>query len=149
MAGQSCWSPARTSPSARKLENALRQSEAYLAQAQELSHTGSFGWRSATGEITWSKETYRIFQCDEDDQATNPLHAQRIHPDDRLAVQQTAGRAAREARDYDHEYRLVMPDGSIKYVRAVARATRIPAAGRSSSDGNRRHGDQRGRAKAS
>ena len=49
----------------KEAENALRQSEAYLAQAQELSHTGSFGWRAATGEITWSNETYRIFQCDE------------------------------------------------------------------------------------
>lgn len=108
----------------KEAENALRQSEAYLAQAQELSHTGSFGWRSATGEITWSKETYRIFQCDEGTKPQIPFMLQRIHPDDRLAVQRTTGRAAREGKDYDHEYRLVMPDGSIKYVRAVARAMR-------------------------
>ena len=108
----------------KEIENALRQSEAYLAQAQELSHTGSFGWRAATGEITWSKETYRIFQCDEGSKPQIPVMLQRIHPEDRLAVQQTTGRAAREGKDYDHEYRLLMPDGSIKYVRAVARATR-------------------------
>jgi len=108
----------------KEAENALRQSEAYLAQAQELSHTGSFGWRSATGEITWSKETYRIFQCDEGTRPRIPFMLERIHPDDRLAVQQTTGQAAREGKDYDHEYRLLMPDGSIKYVRAVARATR-------------------------
>ncbi|KYG99430.1 PAS domain S-box protein [Bradyrhizobium sp. DOA1] len=108
----------------KEAENALRQSEAYLAQAQELSHTGSFGWRSSTGEISWSKETYRIFQCDEGTKPRIPFMLQRIHPDDRLAVQQTTARAAREGKDYDHEYRLVMPDGSIKYVRAVARATR-------------------------
>ncbi|RXG91530.1 PAS domain S-box protein [Bradyrhizobium zhanjiangense] len=108
----------------KEAENALRQSEAYLAQAQELSHTGSFGWRAATGEITWSKETYRIFQCDEGTKPEIPFMLQRIHPEDRLAVQKTTGRAAREGKDYDHEYRLVMPDGSIKYVRAVARATR-------------------------
>lgn len=105
-------------------ENALRQSEAYLAQAQELSHTGSFGWKSATREITWSKETYRIFQCEEGTKPAIPFMLQRIHPEDRLAVQQTTGRAAREGKDYDHQYRLVMPDGSIKHVRAVARAMR-------------------------
>lgn len=108
----------------KEAENALRQSEAYLAQAQELSHTGSFGWRAATGEITWSKETYRIFQCDEGTKPQIPVMLQRIHPEDLLAVQQTTGRAAREGEDYDHEYRLLMPDGSIKYVRAVARAMR-------------------------
>lgn len=108
----------------KEAENALRQSEAYLTQAQELSHTGSFGWRAATGEITWSKETYRIFQFDEGTKPQIPLMLQRIHPEDRLAVQRITGRAAREGKDYDHEYRLVMPDSSIKYVRAVARATR-------------------------
>lgn len=108
----------------KEAENALRQSEAYLAQAQELSHTGSFGWRAATKEITWSKETYRIFQCDEGTKPEIPFMLQRIHPEDRLAVQRTTARAAREGTDYDHEYRLLMPDGSIKYVRAVARATR-------------------------
>ncbi|TGN80560.1 PAS domain S-box protein [Bradyrhizobium yuanmingense] len=108
----------------KEAENALRQSEAYLAQAQELSHTGSFGWKAKTREITWSKETYRIFQCEEGTKPNIPFMLQRIHPEDRLAVQQTTGQAAREGKDYDHEYRLVMPDGSIKYVRAVARATR-------------------------
>ncbi|MDF0516311.1 PAS domain S-box protein [Bradyrhizobium yuanmingense] len=108
----------------KEAENALRQSEAYLAQAQELSHTGSFGWKAATREITWSRETYRIFECEEGTKPAIPFMLQRIHPEDRLAVQQTTGRAAREGKDYDHEYRLVMPDGSIKHVRAVARATR-------------------------
>ncbi|MBR0828229.1 PAS domain S-box protein [Bradyrhizobium manausense] len=108
----------------KEAENALRQSEAYLAQAQELSHTGSFGWKAATGEITWSKETYRIFECDEGTKPAIPFMLQRIHPEDRLAVQRTTGRAVRERQDYDHEYRLVMPDGSVKHVRAVARAIR-------------------------
>ncbi|WP_375308535.1 PAS domain S-box protein [Bradyrhizobium sp. A11] len=108
----------------KEAENALRQSEAYLAQAQELSHTGSFGWSAATGEITWSKETYRIFQFEEGTKPKIPRMLERIHPEDRPAVLQTTGRAARECKDYDHEYRLVMGDGSIKYVRAVARAAR-------------------------
>ena len=111
----------------KEVENALRQSEAYLAQAQELSHTGSFGWKAATREITWSKETYRIFQCDEGSKPHIRVMLERIHPEDRLAVQRITGRAAREGKDYDHEYRLVMPDGTIKYVRAVARATRDSA----------------------
>jgi len=108
----------------KEAENALRQSEAYLAQAQELSHTGSFGWSAATGEITWSKETYRIFQFEEGTKPEIPRMLERIHPEDRPAVLRTTGRAARECKDYDHEYRLVMGDGSIKYVRAVARAAR-------------------------
>ncbi|MCP3470174.1 PAS domain S-box protein [Bradyrhizobium sp. CCGUVB1N3] len=108
----------------KEAENALRQSEAYLAQAQELSHTGSFGWKAATGDISWSKETYRIFQCDDAEKPTIPFMLQRIHPDDRLAVRRTTGHAMREGCDYDHEYRLVMPDGAVKHVRAVARATR-------------------------
>ncbi|RTE92516.1 PAS domain S-box protein [Bradyrhizobium sp. LVM 105] len=108
----------------KEAENALRQSEAYLAQAQELSHTGSFGWSAATREITWSKETYRIFQFEEGTKPEIPRMLERIHPEDRPAVLRTTGRAARECKDYDHEYRLVMGDGSIKYVRAVARAAR-------------------------
>lgn len=108
----------------KEAENALRQSEAYLAQAQELSHTGSFGWSAATGEITWSKETYRIFQFEEGTKPEIPRMLERIHPEDRPTVLRTTGRAARECKDYDHEYRLVMGDGSIKYVRAVARAAR-------------------------
>jgi PAS domain S-box-containing protein len=108
----------------KEAENALRQSEAYLAEAQQLSHTGSFGWKVATGELTWSKETFRIFQWDEATKPSISSMLQSIHPEDRLAVQQVAVRAARAGKDYDHEYRLLMPDGSVKYVRAMARATR-------------------------
>jgi PAS domain S-box-containing protein len=113
----------------KEAENALRQSEAYLAQAQELSHTGSFGWRVATGEITWSKETLRIFQCDEAIKPSIPFMLERIHPEDRLTVQQIAARAARDGKDYDHQYRLLLPDGSVKYVHAVARVMRDATGG--------------------
>jgi PAS domain S-box-containing protein len=108
----------------KEAENALRQSEAYLAQAQELSHTGSFGWNVGTGEITWSKETFRIFQYDEATKPTIPLMLERIHPEDRLTLQRTTAAAARDGKDYDQEYRLLLPDGSVKYVHAVARAMR-------------------------
>ena len=108
----------------KEAENALRQNEAYQAEAQQLSRTGSFGWKVATGELVWSKETFRIFQWDEATKPSISSMLQCIHPEDRLAVQQAAVRAARNGDDYDHEYRLSMPDGSVKYVRAMARATR-------------------------
>ena len=108
----------------KEAEDALRQSEAYLAQAQELSRTGSFGLSPTTDEIFWSRETFRIFQCDPAMQPNLGFVFQRIHPEDRDAVRRTLDRAFREAEDFDHEYRLLMPDGSIKYLHSVARAVR-------------------------
>ncbi len=108
----------------KEAENALRQSEAYLAQAQELSHTGSFGLSFATGEAVWSRETFRIFQCDPATKPTLNFVFQRIHPEDRDTVLRTLDRASRMAEDFDHEYRLLMPDGSVKYLHSVARAVR-------------------------
>src|ERR1700676_3732473 len=103
-------------------EEALRQSEAYLAEAQRLSKTGSFGWRPSTGEILWSEETFRIFQYDRTTKPTVELVLQRVHPEDVALVKQTIERASRDGKDFEHEYRLVMPDGSIKYVHVVAHA---------------------------
>src|SRR5216684_3004762 len=100
----------------------LRRSQAYLAEAQRLSHTGSFGWRVSTGEIIWSEETFRIFQYDRTTIPTKELALQRVHPEDAALVKQTIERAAQDGKDFDHEYRLVMPDGSIKYVHVVAHA---------------------------
>jgi PAS domain S-box-containing protein len=108
----------------KRAESALQQSQAYLTQAQELSRTGSFGWTVATGEIIWSEETFRIFQCDRTTRPTVGFMVQRAHPDDRAAVQQTIDLASIDGKDFDHEYRLLMPDGSVKYVHAVARAER-------------------------
>jgi len=108
----------------KQTESALQQSEAYLAQAQELSRTGSFGWRVATGEIIWSKETFRIFGYDEGSAVTIDMVVERTHPEDRAAVQKTIGDASSAGKDFDHEYRLLMLDGSVKYVHAVARAAR-------------------------
>jgi C4-dicarboxylate-specific signal transduction histidine kinase len=103
---------------------AERRSEAYLAEAQRLSHTGSFGWRPATGGIMWSEETFRIFQYDRTTGPTVELILQRVHPDDAVLVKETIERAARDGKDFQHEYRLAMPDGSIKYVHVVAHAER-------------------------
>src|ERR1022692_2922198 len=106
----------------KRTEEALRQSEAYLAEAQRLSHTGSLGWRPSTGELIWSEETFRIFQYDRTTTPTVELVLQRVHPEDAARVQQTIERATQEGKDFDLEHRLMMPDGSIKHVHVVARA---------------------------
>lgn len=106
----------------KEAEGALRQSESYLTEAQRLSHTGSFGWRVATGEIAWSDETFRIFGYDKTSSVTLDMVIQRIHPDDRVRAQQTIGRASSDKKDFNHEYRLLLPDGSVKYVHATAHA---------------------------
>ena len=98
----------------------LRRSEAYLAEAQRLSLTGSFGWRVSTGEILWSEETFRIFQYDRTTKPTVGLILQRVHPEDAALVKQTIDRASQDGKDFDYECRLVMPDGSVKYVHVVA-----------------------------
>jgi transcriptional regulator with GAF, ATPase, and Fis domain len=101
----------------------LREAQAYLAEAQRLSVTGSFGWKPPTGEIVWSDETYRIFDIDRGTKATIELALTRVHPDDREALQQLIDRAAREAKDLDREYRLLMSDGTVKHLRVVAQPT--------------------------
>jgi PAS domain S-box-containing protein len=101
-------------------EQKLERSEAYLAEAQRLSRTGSFGWRVSTGEISWSEETFRIFQYDRTTTPTVELILQRVHPEDVVLVKQTIERASQDGENFEHEYRLLMPDGSVKYVRVVA-----------------------------
>jgi PAS domain S-box-containing protein len=106
----------------KQAENALRQSEAYLAQAQEISRTGSFGWNVQTGEIVWSRETFRIFACDPATKPSVALVLERTHPDDRAAVQSTVDQASGDGKDFEHEYRLLLPDGAVKHLHALARA---------------------------
>jgi signal transduction histidine kinase len=101
---------------------ALRRSEAYLAEAQQLSHTGSFGWNVSSGEIYWSDETYRMVGVDRSIKPTFELVYERVHPDDRLYVQQTLDRAFRVGTDVDFEHRLLMPDGSVRHIRSLAKA---------------------------
>ena len=106
----------------KKAEEKLQRSEAFLAEAQGISHTGSFGWRVSTGEIIWSEETFRIFQYDRTIAPTVERILQRVHPEDAALVKRTIERASRDGRDFEHEYRLVMPDRSIRHVHVVARA---------------------------
>ena len=108
----------------------LERSEAYLAEAQRLSHTGSFGWKPDTGEIIWSAETYRIFEYDPAITPTIDLVAQRVHPEDRADVQSVIERASQGTPDFEHTYRLLLPDGRVKHVHALAHATQDASGGR-------------------
>ncbi len=108
----------------KRIEGVLLHSEMYLTKAQRLSGTGSFGWNVSGGEISWSDETFRIFHCDRATKPTLEFILQRVHPEDRADVQKTIDQASRDGKDFDHEYRLLMPDGSVKYVHAVAHAAR-------------------------
>ncbi len=101
-------------------EEAIRRSEAYLAEAQRLSHTGSFGWKVSSGEIFWSDETFRIFQCDPATTPTVELVLSRVHSDDRDLVQQHIDRASRDCEGFDFEHRLQLPDGAVTHVRVTA-----------------------------
>ena len=102
----------------------LRRSEAFLAEAQRLSLTGSFSWRVATDELTWSDQLYRIFDFDPDVPVTLELIGTRLHPEDVPLLNDMIERARGAGADFEYEHRLLMPDESIKYVHMVARATR-------------------------
>ena len=105
-------------------EAALRSSQLYLAEAQRLSQTGSFGWNTSSGEIYWSEESFRIFGYDNTPSVTLGMALERVHPEDKALVQCTLERASGDGKDFDYEHRLLMPDGSGKYVHVVAHAVR-------------------------
>jgi PAS domain S-box-containing protein len=133
------FTPARTavlkmlsSQAATSLENAhlytdLHQAQAYLSEAQRLSQTGSFGWVPSSGEHTWSSEMYRIFGYDPAITPTVEMVLQRVHPEDRSLVEQFQERASQEGCDWNFDYRLSMPDGSVKYLHVVAHAAKDEA----------------------
>jgi PAS domain S-box-containing protein len=112
-----------------RAEEALRRNEAHLAEAQRLSQTGSFGWDVSNGEICWSQETFRIFEHEPASRVTVEQVVQRTHPEDRPAVQQLMERVSREKKDFDFEHRLLMPDGSVKFVRVVGHPGRTASGG--------------------
>jgi len=105
-----------------ELTKALRKSEAYLAEAQRLSGTGSFGWRPDSGEIVWSAETYRIFGYDEEITPTLDSLVRRVHPEDRAEFKRVIDTASGSAAaQFEQTYRLLLPDESVKHVHALAR----------------------------
>jgi PAS domain S-box-containing protein len=103
------------------LTEELRRREAYLAEAQRLSHTGSFGWKPGSGEHAWSDETYRIFECDPAGKVTLDTIMERVHPEDRNLVLDLVERASTSGGAIDCEYRLLFPHDRVKYVRVLAR----------------------------
>jgi PAS domain S-box-containing protein len=105
-----------------QLTQELQRREAYLTEAQRLSRTGSFGWRPDTGEIVWSDETYRIFEYDPAEKPTISMVLQRTHPEDRALVQQIIENVSKSGTDFKQEYRLLLPDGRVKHVLAIAHA---------------------------
>jgi len=110
-----------------QLYDELRRSEAYLSEAQRLSHTGTCAWRPSTETVYWTRETFSIFEFDPAITPTQDLAGRRVHPDDIDAFSRVLERASKDGRDYAHEYRLRMPDERIKHVHVVARAFRDEA----------------------
>jgi PAS domain S-box-containing protein len=105
-------------------EAALKRSETFLAEAQHLSRIGSFAWRVATNEITWSEQLYRIFEFDPQVTVTLELIGTRVHPEDRTLFHDMIERASSSASDFQYEHRLLMPDHSIKYLHLIGHGTR-------------------------
>jgi PAS domain S-box-containing protein len=106
----------------KQAEAALRQSESYLAEAQRLSHTGSWAWVPATGEIrSLSEECFRIIGF-EPAEVPPPLEAifQRIPPDDQARIRPVLARASRDKADFVLDYRVVHPGGRIRDIHLVA-----------------------------
>jgi PAS domain S-box-containing protein len=110
----------------KRAQEELRRSEAFLAEGQHLSRTGSFSWRPASDEVTWSEELYRIFEFEVGVPVTLDLIRTRVHPEDvsLLGKLKMVDQARTGPKDFEWQYRLLMPDGSIKYLDAVAHATR-------------------------
>src|SRR5579863_1466982 len=113
----------------RRAEEALRRSEAYLAEAQRLSHTGSFGWDVAGGQLYWSRETFRIMGYEPGINVTIDHSLERAHPEDRAVLNELIERVSRERTSFDCEHRLMMPDGTVKHLHVVG----YPSQGESGS----------------
>ena len=104
----------------KQAEDELRLSEAYLAEAEKLSHTGSWGWDVGSGEVHWSKETFRIFGVNPGDvKPSHQLFLQFVHPEDRVFVEQTLEKAKSESSDFKIEFRIVLSDGSANHLRSI------------------------------
>jgi PAS domain S-box-containing protein len=102
-------------------EEKLQRSEAYLAEAQRLTHTGSWVWRVAGRDaLHLSEEWYRIHGFDpEEGLSAWEERLQRIHPEDRARWQEATDRAIDEKSDYEVEVRILLPDGTVKYIHTV------------------------------
>src|SRR5207302_3919704 len=104
-------------------EAALKRSEAFLAEAQHLARIGSFAWRVAKNEITWSEQLYRIFEFDPQVTVTLELIGTRVHPEELTLLQDTIERACSAASEFHYEHSLLMPYHSVKYLHMIAHGT--------------------------
>jgi PAS domain S-box-containing protein len=106
----------------KQAEEALRRSETFLAEGQRISHTGSWGWNIATGKLVWSEEHCRIFGVDPTEaELTFQLFHSKVHPEDRSLVQQALDEATLERSSFSLDYRIILPDGSVKYLQGTGR----------------------------
>jgi signal transduction histidine kinase len=110
-------------------EECIRRGKAYLAEAQRLSRTGSFGWNVATGDLVWSEETFRILGYDLKEKPTLELVLERVHPEDRAFVERMLDGAPSEKAQLDFEHRLLLPDRAVKYVHILATPTKTETGG--------------------
>jgi PAS domain S-box-containing protein len=108
----------------KQAQEELRRSEAFLAEAQRLTHVGSYSWRVATDEIKWSEQLYRIYEFEVGIPVTPELIRTRVHPEDVTLIEKMVEQAKNGRHDFEWQYRLLMPDQSIKYMQAVAHSTR-------------------------
>jgi PAS domain S-box-containing protein len=108
----------------KRAEEELQRSEAFLAEAQRITLTGSFSWRLDTDEITFSEQLYRIFEFDQDSPVTLAQIGSRVRPEDIPLLSEKIDLARRGIINHDYEIRLQMPDGKIKYLRTSAYGTR-------------------------
>src|SRR5579863_1632811 len=109
----------------KRAERALRRSEAFLAEGQRLGQIGSYSWHPATDQITWSAELYRIYELEIGVPVTVELIRSRVHPEDVTLIEKMkiVDQARDGGNDFEWQYRLLMPNHSIKYMHAVAHAT--------------------------
>jgi len=105
----------------KRAEQALRRSEAYLAEAQRLTHTGSWAWNPATRQsLYWSDEMFRIFGLNpQEGVPSTETFWQRIHPEDLDRTRELLLGAAAGNMEYEHDHRIVLPDGTVKHIHAI------------------------------
>lgn len=107
----------------KEAEEQVRRSEAFLAEAQRLTRVGSFSWRVATNEIRWSEQLYRIFELEPGSRVTFDVIGGRVHPEDLHLLYDMIEKAQSAVSNYEYEHRLLMPNGSVKYLHLTAHST--------------------------
>jgi PAS domain S-box-containing protein len=108
----------------KRAEEQVQRSETHLAEGQKLSRTGTFSWRPGSTEVIWSEEMYRIHEIEPGTPITTDIARLGVHPDDLASVYEAAAKGVEAASDYQHTHRIVLPDGGIKFLHVMSRATR-------------------------